>query len=462
MSKDSDGKGNILNKEQKEKIILERLEYVEKDIKNLENFAAGQFANKVKANKKPIDVKDEEFQKELNATIETEKNQQSKIGGVNAVISLKATLTDLREYLVEKGVLPAVSDGKDFEEFPAIKERINNYGKEFREKFSTNEKVNAAVKNRVEYEIINESLDFKELKNDQYIPLDKEANKMLINQISNEVKIPEELYEKIMKGNEQLRSKLTYQIIRPEVEKAFGNPKFNFTQDGYDYEITTLDNSKLTPENITNFKNSLNDKLEKANDKLMATEKLMEKVKTQNPDLTNTQVEQFEKALSKLDTKDLTQHKDTLVNTINEVSKTKLGFAEKIYTMVTGKDQEVYLNNKIDGILDKRLSSIISSQTPSVQSPSSQSANIKQVLNSPTSNFAKTKEMQKSVNRESSSQSADIKQVLSNPTRSFVKTKEMQKAINRGSMINTSSSISVPTTPYKSISNKSKQDERSR
>ncbi|MGI4753183.1 MAG: hypothetical protein ACRYE8_05620, partial [Janthinobacterium lividum] len=85
--------------------------------------------------------------------------------------------------------------------------------------------------------------------------LDKEANKMLINQISNEVKKPEELYEKIMKGNEQLRSKLTYQIIRPEVEKAFGNPKFNFTQDGYDYEINTLDNSKLTPENITNFKN---------------------------------------------------------------------------------------------------------------------------------------------------------------------------------------------------------------
>ncbi|MCC8378086.1 MAG: hypothetical protein LN567_06915 [Rickettsia endosymbiont of Graphium doson] len=224
----------------------------------------------------------------------------------------------------------------------------------------------------------------------------------------------------------------------------------------------TLDESKLTPENITNFKNSLNDKLEKANDKLMAAEKLMEKVKTQNPDLTNTQVEQFEKALSKLDTKDLTQHKDTLVNTINEVSKSKLGFAEKIYTMVTGKDQEVYLNNKIDGILDKRLSSIISSQTPSVQSPSSQSANIKQVLNSPTSNFAKTKEMQRSMNRESSSQSADIKQVLSNPTRSFAKTKEMQKAINRGSMINTSSSISVPTTPNKSISNKSKQDERSR
>lgn len=94
---------------------------------------------------------------------------------------------------------------------------------------------------------------------------------------------------------------------------------------------------------------------------------VMEKVKAQNPDLTNTQVEQFEKALSKLDTKDLTQHKDTLVNTINEVSKTKLGFAEKIYTMVTGKDQEVYLNNKIDEILDKRLSSIISSQTPSVQ-----------------------------------------------------------------------------------------------
>ncbi|WP_342170207.1 hypothetical protein [Rickettsia endosymbiont of Seladonia tumulorum] len=462
MSKDSDGKGNTLTKEQKEKIILERLEYVEKDIKNLENFAAAQFANKVKANKKPIDVKDEEFQKELNATIETEKNQQSKTGGVNAVISLKATLTDLREYLVEKSVLPAVSDGKDFEEFPAIKERINNYDKEFREKFSTNEKVKAAVKNRVEYEIINESLDFKELKNDQYIPLDKEANKILTNQISNEVKIPEELYEKIMKGNEQLRSKLTYQIIRPEVEKAFGNPKFNFNQDGYDYEITTLDNSKLTPENIANFKNSLNDKLEKANDKLIATEKLMDNVKAQNPDLTDTQLEQFEKALSKLDTKNLTQHKDTLVNTINETSKIKLGFAEKIYTMVTGKDQEVYLNNKIDEILNKRLSSIISSQTPSVQSPSSQSANIKQVLNSPTSNFAKTKEMQKSMNREKSSQSADIKQVLSNPTRSFAKTKEMQKAMNRGSMINTSSSISVPTTPNKSISNKSKQDERSR
>lgn len=192
--------------------------------------------------------------------------------------------------------------------------------------------MNTAVKNHVEYEIINESLDFKELKNDQYIPLDKETNKMLINQISNEVKIPEELYEKIMKGNEQLRSKLTYQIIRPEVEKAFGNPKFNFTQDGY-YEITTLDNSKLTPENIANFRNSLNNKFEKVN----VTEKLMEEAKTQNPDLTDTQVQQFEKAVSKLDTKDLTQHKDTLVKTINEVSKTKLSFAEKIYTMVTRK-----------------------------------------------------------------------------------------------------------------------------
>ncbi|MGI4753181.1 MAG: hypothetical protein ACRYE8_05610 [Janthinobacterium lividum] len=96
------------------------------------------------------------------------------------------------------------------------------------------------------------------------------------------------------------------------------------------------------------------------------------------------------------------------------------------------------------------------------KNPSYQSVDIKQVLNSPTSNFAKTKEMQKSMNREKSSQSADIKEVLSNPTRSFAKTKEMQKAINRGSMINTSSSISVPTTPYKSISNKSKQDERSR
>ncbi|HJD62184.1 MAG TPA: hypothetical protein LFW14_01075 [Rickettsia endosymbiont of Degeeriella rufa] len=197
----------------------------------------------------------------------------------------------------------------------------------------------------------------------------------------------------------------------------------------------TLDESKLTPENITNFKNSLNDKLEKSNDKLIATEKLMDNVKAQNPDLTDTQIQQFDKALSKLDTKNLIQHKDTLVNTINEVSKTKLSFAEKIYTMVTGKDQEVYLNNKIDEILDKRLSSIISSQTPSVQSHSV---------------------------RNPSSQSVDIKQVLSNPTRSFAKTKEMQKAINRGSMINTSSSISVPITPNKSISNKRKQDERSR
>ncbi|HJD61741.1 MAG TPA: hypothetical protein LFV90_06375 [Rickettsia endosymbiont of Columbicola hoogstraali] len=120
-----------------------------------------------------------------------------------------------------------------------------------------------------------------------------------------------------------------------------------------------MDESKLTPENITNFKNSLNDKLEKANDKLIATEKLMDNVQAQNPDLTDTQIQQFDKALSKLDTKNLIQHKDTLVNTINEVSKTKLSFAEKIYTMVTGKDQEVYLNNKIDEILDKRLLALL-------------------------------------------------------------------------------------------------------
>ncbi|WP_395476296.1 hypothetical protein [Rickettsia endosymbiont of Pantilius tunicatus] len=71
--------------------------------------------------------------------------------------------------------------------------------------------------------------------------------------------------------------------------------------------------------------------------------------------------------------------------------------------MVTGKDQEVYLNNKIDGILDNKFSSIVSSQNSSVQSPRAQSVDIKQILNSPTSNFVKTKEMQKSINREKSS-----------------------------------------------------------
>lgn len=433
MSKDSD---QNLSEAQK------GIEAVTAGIRSFEDYNFLIFDRAMYESKKPLDIEDDTFQtKSWLTKLITSQTEES-------AITKKDTF---QKYIDE-----AISKGASQKDLKEIQERVNNYPKEFKERFSSNEKANFEMQKYMRRQIINNSIDLTDVNGG---PLNNNKRSTILNKIleNNDIPLPKALYKKYTETHPDLRPNIVNHVVENEIKKFFGKEEVQENIIHY-----TLDESKLTPENITNFKNSLNDKLEKANDKLIATEKLMDNVKAQNPDLTDTQIQQFDKALSKLDTKNLIQHKDTLVNTINEVSKTKLGFAEKIYTMVTGKDQEVYLNNKIDEILDKRLSSIISSQTSSVQSPSSQSANIKQVLNSPTSNFAKTKEMQKSMNREKSSQSADIKQVLSNPTRSFAKTKEMQKAINRGSMINTSSSISVPITPNKSISNKSKQDERSR
>ncbi|BBJ31844.1 hypothetical protein RAS_09530 [Rickettsia asiatica] len=130
--------------------------------------------------------------------------------------------------------------------------------------------------------------------------------------VNNIIYISDKLYEDIViNGNNGLKDQLVVNIIRPEIAKAFGNLKFNFkAEDGYNYEITTLDKNKLTPENIENFTKAVDNKLKEVNDRLILNEKIFKGLKQTNPSITDTQTKQYQNALSKLDIKYLEEHKE--------------------------------------------------------------------------------------------------------------------------------------------------------
>ena len=176
----------------------------------------------------------------------------------------------------------------------------------------------------------------------------------MVNNIYKNIEIPDKLYEDIvLNGNNGLKNQLAINVIGPEIQKAFGNPPITLKNSSdKPYEVTTLDSSKLTPENIENFTKAVDNKLKEVNDRLIINKKIFEDLKQTNPSISNTQTKQFENFLSKLDTQPLEKNKESMVSLFNGVNKkAELSPLEKIYTTITGQSQEEYQAKKVEKIL---------------------------------------------------------------------------------------------------------------
>ncbi|MEY4463084.1 MAG: hypothetical protein RLZZ81_55 [Pseudomonadota bacterium] len=352
MSKDNQPAKLPINKNQ----IKEIISGARNDIRDIEGYVLGQLKNQIIADKKPIDINSEDFKKAFKGTFEADPNETStvEIDGKkevvkNNVINVPATILAITEKIND-----AQDRGASSDNFAELKQEMEKFSTEFREAFTSNEKINNLIKNRFKQEVINEAVPFSELINGQDAQMNMGEKKNLVNNIYKNIEIPDKLYEDIViNGNNGLKNQLVNKVIGPEIKKAFGNPSITLkTSLDEAYEVTTLDNNKLTPKNIENFTKVVDDKLKEVNDRLILNEKIFDSLKQTNPSISDTQIKQFESFLSKLDTQSLEKNKESMVRLFNGVNKkAELSPLEKIYTTITGQSQEEYQAKKVEKIL---------------------------------------------------------------------------------------------------------------
>jgi len=396
MSKDNQPAKLPINENQ----IKEIISGARNDIRDIEGYVLGQLKNQIIADKKPIDINSEDFKKAFKGTFEADPNETStvEIDGKkevvkNNVINVPATILAITEKIND-----AQDRGASSDNFVELKQEMEKFSTEFREAFTSNEKINNLIKNRFKQEVINEAVPFSELINGQDAQMNMGEKKNLVNNIYKNIEIPDKLYEDIViNGNNGLKNQLVNKVIGPEIKKAFGNPSITLkTSLDEAYEVTTLDNNKLTPENIENFTKVVDDKLKEVNDRLILNEKIFDSLKQTNPSISDTQIKQFESFLSKLDTQSLEKNKESMVRLFNGVNKkAELSPLEKIYTTITGQSQEEYQAKKVEKILTteypnykviddtKSYKSSIQTPTPA-QIKQEQAKHIQQALNTPT------------------------------------------------------------------------------
>ncbi|HJD59716.1 MAG TPA: hypothetical protein LFW20_03465 [Rickettsia endosymbiont of Omalisus fontisbellaquei] len=352
MSKDNQQTKSPINENQ----IKEIISGARNDIRDIEGYVLGQLKNQIIADKKPIDINSEDFKKAFKGTFEADPNETStiEIDGKkevvkNNVINVPATILAITEKINDSQDRGASSDN-----FVELKQEMEKFSTEFREAFTSNEKINNLIKNRFKQEVINEAVPFSQLIDAQVAQMNMGEKKDLVNNIYKNIEIPDKLYEDIvLNGNNGLKNQLAINVIGPEIQKAFGNPPITLKNSSdKPYEVTTLDSSKLTPENIENFTKAVDNKLKEVNDRLIINKKIFEDLKQTNPSISNTQTKQFENFLSKLDTQSLEKNKESMVSLFNGVNKkAELSPLEKIYTTITGQSQEEYQAKKVEKIL---------------------------------------------------------------------------------------------------------------
>ncbi|WCR57466.1 hypothetical protein [Rickettsia asembonensis] len=162
----------------------------------------------------------------------------------NNVINVPATILAITEKINDAQDKRASSDN-----FVELKQEMEKFSTEFREAFTSNEKINNLIKNRFKQEVINEAVPFSELINGQDVQMNMGEKKNLVNNIYKNIEIPDKLYEDIViNGNNSLKDQLVVKIIGPEIKKAFGHPPIILkTSSDIPYEVTTLDKNKLHP-----------------------------------------------------------------------------------------------------------------------------------------------------------------------------------------------------------------------
>lgn len=399
MSKNNQPAKSPINENQ----IKEIISGARNDIRDIEGYVLGQLKNQIIADKKPIDINSEDFKKAFKGTFEADPNETStvEIDGKkevikNNVINVPATILAITEKIND-----AQDRGASSDNFVELKQEMEKFSTEFREAFTSNEKINNLIKNRFKQEVINEAVPFSQLIDGQVAQMNMGEKKDLVNNIYKNIEVPNKLYEDIvLNGNNELKNQLATNIIGPEIKKAFGNPPITL-KNSFDepYEVTTLDSSKLTPENIENFTKAVDNKLKEVNDRLIINKKIFDGLKQTNPSISDTQIKQFESFLSKLDTQSLEKNKESMVSLFNGVNKkAQLSPLEKIYTtivgLITGQSQEEYKAKKVEKILtteypnykviDETESYKSSIQTPTlIQIKQEKAKHVRQALNKP-------------------------------------------------------------------------------
>ncbi|XVN40856.1 MAG: hypothetical protein RCO49_09030 [Rickettsia endosymbiont of Argas persicus] len=260
-------------------------------IRNFKDYQNTIFDNAMYQSNKPLDIEKvpgEQF---------NEKNDPYQIKSMLTDI-INATTPDnilTKQKSFQKFIDEAISKGASKEELKEIQERVTNYPKEYKEKFSNNEKANIEMQKYMRRQIISNSIDFTEADGRA---LDNNKRNRFLNKVfeNNDTLLPDALYKKYVATDPTLRPTIVNSIVGEEMKKFFGKEEI---QDGVTYH--TLDESKITPENIEKFNQSVNEKLQKVNDKLITNEKVAEELTKADPSITKTQIEHYQNALSKLD-----------------------------------------------------------------------------------------------------------------------------------------------------------------
>lgn len=377
-----------------EKQVKEIISGARNDIRDIEGYVLGQLKNQIIADKKPIDINSEDFKKAFKGTFEADPNETStiEINGKtevvkNNVINVPATILAINER-----IQGAVEAGASPDSFKELKQEMDKFSSEFREAFTSNEKINNLIKNRFKQEIVNEAVPFSELIDGQAAQMNMGEKKNLVNNIYKNLDISDKLYEDIViNGNNGLKAQLAENIIEPEIRKAFGNPTVTLKNE-YDepYQVTTLNKVKLAnPENVKNFNEAVNNKITEFNNRLILNEKISKDLKDITPPLSDTQTKQYQNALSKLDTKYLEENKDKVVDSLKYLHETtKPSFFEKVYTYVRGQNQQEYLAEKVGKLVVK---AFINNPNQDLNNkPIINRANTNTALNKPTQNLSKT------------------------------------------------------------------------
>ncbi|MGX6960679.1 MAG: hypothetical protein ACIPMY_05680 [Rickettsia endosymbiont of Pentastiridius leporinus] len=377
-----------------EKQIKEIIIGARNDIRDIEGYVLGQLKNQIIADKKPIDINSEDFKKAFKGTFEADPNETSiiEINGKkevvkNNVINVPATILAINER-----IQGAVEAGASPDSFKELKQEMDKFSSEFREAFTSNEKINNLVKSRFKQEMVNEAVPFDELIGGQVAQMNMGEKKNLVNNIYKNIEILDKLYEDIViHGNNGLKAQLVTNIIEPEIRKSFGNPTITLRNE-YDeaYQVTTLNKVKLVnPQNVKNFNEAVNNKIIEFNNRLILNEKISKELKDITPPLTDTQIKQYQNALSKLDTKYLEENKDKVFDSLKHLHETtKLSLPEKVYNYVREKNQEEYLAEKVGKLAVK---AFINNQDIN-NKPIINRANTNNVLSQPTKNLSKIKE----------------------------------------------------------------------
>ncbi|CAK6518380.1 hypothetical protein [Rickettsia helvetica] len=152
-----------------EKQIKEIINGARNDIRDIEGYVLGQLKNQIIADKKPIDINSEGFKKTFKGTFEADPNETStvEIDGKKEVVKNNVINVPAIILAITEKINDAQGRGASSDNFVELKQEMEKFSTEFREAFTSNEKINNLIKNRFKQEVINEAVPFSELINGQ-------------------------------------------------------------------------------------------------------------------------------------------------------------------------------------------------------------------------------------------------------------------------------------------------------